>query len=305
MSNAQLDAVIDGIGRLYAGWGRETSIIQMRRQWDAFLSHSRIPAEVEGLDANGVSCRWVMGAGARRARVILYLHGGGYQIGSAISHHNVMARLSQASRCHVLGVNYRLAPEHRFPAPIDDVLAAYQWLLDQGIQPSNIAFCGDSAGGGLAIAVLVALRDRRMPLPAAAATMSPWVDLEATGNSYVTHADSDPVTQRAMIALMAKTYMGKTADLRDPLASPIHANLAGLPPLLIQVGEREVLLDDARTLAQRAQAAGVMVHFKIWDGMIHTFQLFAGRLQEADAAIREVGEFLNEKLGRLIAPSGR
>jgi monoterpene epsilon-lactone hydrolase len=300
MTSPGLEPIVEGFRKLYAGWGRETTIQEMRQQWDAFLSQVYIPAATEDVFAGDVGCRWVARGGARRNKVILYLHGGGYQIGSLRSHHNVMARLSEASGSHVLGVDYRLAPEHRFPAPLEDALTAYQWLLQEGMRACDIAVCGDSAGGGLAVAALTALRDRQLPLPAAIVAMSPWVDMEAAGNSYATRAGSDPVTQRATIQLMVRAYMGKAANVRDPRASPIHADLAGLPPLLIHVGEREVLFDDACALERKAEEAGVEVKLRVWKGMIHTFQLFTGRLDEADAAIREAAEFLKNKLARPV-----
>ncbi|MES2187392.1 MAG: alpha/beta hydrolase [Pseudomonadota bacterium] len=304
MSQAQLDSIIDGFGRLYAGWGHDTGIADMRSQWEAFLAAPHAEAVTADIDADGVACRWVVAPGAGPAAyghphadtkgdgVILFLHGGGYQIGSTASHHNAMARLSASSGCRVLGVDYRRAPEHRFPAPVEDALAAWHWLLGQGFAAGRIALCGDSAGGGLALALLVSLRDTGLPLPAAAVLMSPWADMEASGASYATHAARDPVTQRAVIQRMARAYMGKGVDLRHPLASPLHAELAGLPPVLVQVGEREVLLDDATGLADRLRQAGGDVRLAIWQGMVHTFQLFTGRLDEADAALDEAALFL-------------
>ncbi|MGB3289679.1 MAG: alpha/beta hydrolase [Burkholderiaceae bacterium] len=296
MRKVQLESIVEGFRALYKGWQGETSLARMRQEWEVFLSEPVVSAKIETTNADGVACRWVMGENSNRARVILYLHGGGYQIGSATSHHNVMARLSTVSGHHVLGVEYRLAPEHRFPAALDDVLTAYKWLLAQGVLPSNIAFCGDSAGGGLAIALLTLIRRQSLPLPAAAALMSPWVDMEASGDSYSLNADHDPVTQKSMILLMARAYMGKNANFKDPLASPIYADLAGLPPILIQVGQREVLLDDAKALASAVRSAGGNVSLSIWQEMIHTFQLFTGRLDEADAAIAEASRFLCAEL---------
>lgn len=295
MSNPQLEPIIRGFRELHAGWDRNTSIETMRAQWDAFLSAMAIPAHLEDVKVENVRCRWVWRGDSTRSRLIMFLHGGGYQIGSLRSHHNIMARLAESSGHHVLGVDYRLAPEHRFPAPIADALAVYEWLLKQGFRGCDISLCGDSAGGGLAVALVVLLKERKLPLPAAIVAMSPWADMEALGESFELRADQDPVTQRGVIQLMARTYLGKTGNRRDPLASPVHGDLVGLPPLLIQVGEREVLFDDAQTLAQRAQSAGVETRLSVWEGMIHTFQLFAGRLDAADSAIAEAARFLNEK----------
>jgi epsilon-lactone hydrolase len=268
----------------------------MRRQWEHFVSPERVAVATEDVEANGVRSRWVRASGCDTRRAILFLHGGGYQIGSVDSHHNLMAALSAASGCAVLGVDYRLAPEHRFPAAVDDVLAAWQWLVSQGFAPGQVAVCGDSAGGALGIALMTILRDKSLPLPACAVAMSPWADLEAHGDSFRSNAEHDPVTQREVLLVMARTYLGRGGDPRDPLASVVHANLSRLPPLLVQVGSNEVLLDDARQLAARAQEQGCAVTLSEWDGMFHVFQLFTGRLRQADAAIAEAGAFLRTHL---------
>jgi acetyl esterase/lipase len=195
----------------------------------------------------------------------------------------------------VLAINYRLAPDHRFPAALDDALAAYDWMRHQGLQPANIAFVGDSAGGNLVLAAMLALRERGLPLPVSAALMSPWTDLAATGTSYVTRAGADPIHQRPMILALAKNYLGEQGDPQHPLVSPLYADLRGLPPLLIQVGDRETVLDDSVMLADKARAAGVGVDLQIWDGMIHVFQMFA-ELPQAHQAIASIAGFLNRHL---------
>lgn len=302
MSLAQLQDITAGFRELYAGWAAGAGIAQMRKDWDAFLTFTRLEADIQDVDAVGVRCRWVRAAGAREDRAILFLHGGGYQIGSMESHHNAMAALSAAAGCRVLGVDYRLAPENRFPAAVDDALTAWRWLVSQGHEARHIGLCGDSAGGSLCIGLMTLLRDRSMPLPAAAVAMSPWVDMEATGASFMENAAHDPVTQRQTILLMARAYLGKTGNPREPLASPVHANLARLPPLLVQAGSNEVLLDDARQLAERARAQGVDARLAIWPGMVHAFQLFAGRLDEADAALQEAAAFLRNEMNKDIGP---
>ena len=268
----------------------------MRKDWDELFAQPRLQAEVTPVQASGVDCRWIAAPDVRDGAAIVFFHGGGYQIGSLASHHNVMARLSEYSGSRVLGVNYRLAPEHRFPAPVDDALAAYRWLLAQGVEPAKISLCGDSAGGGLAVALMTLMRDKHLPMPAAAVAMSPWVDMEAAGASFAANADSDPVTQRQTILLMARAYLGRGGNPREPLASPIHANLARLPPLLVQAGSHEVLLDDAKALVEAAKAQGVHARLSMWPEMPHTFQLFAGRLDEADQAIREAAGFLAQAM---------
>jgi monoterpene epsilon-lactone hydrolase len=224
--------------------------------------------------------------------VLLYFHGGGYKLGSVTSHRDLMARLAAAARCRVLGVNYRLAPEAHFPAPVDDALAVYQWLLGEGVAPSQIAVGGDSAGGGLAAALLLSLRDRGGALPAAAVLLSAWTDLTAQGESYVTRAEADPIHQRAMILATARQYLGPDGDASNPLASPLFGGLAGLPPLLLQVGDRETVLDDSTRFAAKARAAGVRADLEVYPNMIHVFQQFADEIPEARQAITGVGRFL-------------
>lgn len=294
MAAKPLDIIIDRIRTIYGGWGKGTTIAQMRADWDgAFQSES--VATSERVSANGVDAEWIAAPGARADRVFLYFHGGGYRLGSVTSHRTLIANISRASGCRALGVNYRLAPEHQFPAPVDDAVAAYRWVLDQGVASQHIALVGDSAGGGLALAACLALRDRGLPRPAAVVALSPWTDLEATGETYTSRADADPIHQRPMILGMAKGYLG-AANARDPLASPLHGTLEGLPPLLIQVGDRETVLDDSRMFAEKALAARVKVDLQVWDGMIHVFQLYASELAEARQAIDSIGKFLSDKL---------
>jgi acetyl esterase/lipase len=225
--------------------------------------------------------------------VILYVHGGGYVIGSINTHRELINRFSKAANARVLALNYRLAPEHPFPAPVDDATAAYRWLLSQGIQPNRVVVSGDSAGGGLTIAALVAIRDAKLPTPAAGVCLSPWVDMEGTGETMTTKASVDPMVQKQGLLEMASLYLsGK--DPKSPLASPLYADLKGLPPLLIQVGEAETLLDDANRITQRAKAAGVQVSLEVWPEMIHVWQMFAAVLPESQQAIDGMGKFVRE-----------
>lgn len=296
--DTQLQAVHEAIGRLYAGWGPDTGIDQVRRDWDAFFAEPRVPARVTPADAGGVPACWIEAPGATRAAVVLFLHGGGYQIGSHVSHHNLMAGLSARTGCAVLGVNYRLAPEHRQPAALQDCIAAHAWLLAQGLAPARIALCGDSAGGALAVLLMAWLRDTGAALPCTAVLMSPWVDLQAGSDSYTANAATDPVTQRAAVLRMARSYLGREGRPDAPEVSALHAALQGLPALLVQAGRAETPLGDALALAHRARAAGVPVRLSLWDGMPHVFQLFAGRLEAADAAIDEAAQHLAQHLGR-------
>jgi len=249
---------------------------------------------VTPVDVAGIAAEWVCAPGVQQDRVLLYLHGGGYVIGSVDTHRGLIARLSKAANCRALALDYRLAPEHRYPAAVEDATKAYRWLLSQGIAPGKIAIAGDSAGGGLTMATLVALRDAGDPLPAAAAPISPWVDLEGTGESMKTRVDVDPMVEPSGLFGMAKIYLGD-ADPRQPTASPVHAELSGLPPLLIQVGDLETLLDDSTRLAARAKAAGVDATLEVWPEMVHVWHLFAPMLPEGREAIARIGAFLQEK----------
>jgi acetyl esterase/lipase len=292
-----LDRVIDRILTVYRSWGRGTSVETMRSDWEAMLRPCLDGVTRQPAAADGVTGAWFDAPGGRRDRVILFFHGGGFRLGSVASHGELMARLALASGFRVLGIDYRLAPEHLFPAPLEDALAAYDFLLDEGFTPQQIVLMGDSAGGGIALSTLLAVRDEGRDLPAAAAVMSPWTDLAATGESYVTRAEADPIHQRQMILAIARAYLGAEGDPQDPRASPLYGDLRGLPPLLIQVGDRETVLDDARMFADKARTAGVAVTLDVADGMIHVFQLFADELPEARAAIAALAAFAQEHTG--------
>lgn len=304
MTEAAVQLVIDRILAVYGRWGRDTPIDTMRRDWEEFFSPVDETVLDGGFAANGVPACWFGQGSAATDQAILYLHGGGFQLGSIRSHARLMADIAAASGCPVLGIDYRLSPEHRFPAPVEDALAAYDWLTGQGLSPDRIALAGDSAGGGLSIALLLALKSRGSPLPAAAAILSPWTDMEASGESFESLADADPIHQKPMIEALARNYLGRAGDPRDPLASPIHGDLSGLPPLLIQVGARETVLDDARLLAERAEQAGVDVALEVWDGMIHVFQMYPDDLPEAHRAIGRIGRFLRGGLADAASHGG-
>ena len=292
MASPQLQQTLDMFKEMGAKMAEAQDINAMR----AIMIEAPAPAGVTctPVEAGGVSAEWSVADGADQGKVILYVHGGGYVMGSAGSHRDMTGRLSQAAGARVLSLNYRLAPEHPFPAPVDDAVAAYRWLLGQGIQASNIAIAGDSAGGGLALAALIAIRDAGEPMPAAGIGISPWVDMEGTGESMTTRAAVDPVVQKEGLLGMAQLYLGG-ADPKNPLAAPLHANLAGLPPLLIQVGDAETLLDDSTRITERARKADVDVTLKVWDEMPHVWHLFAPILPEGQQAIEEIGTFFKEQ----------
>ncbi len=274
----------------------DASAQEMRAGLEMLAGMISLPEDVrcEPVHAGSVPAEWVVATGAAAGRVILYLHGGGYVVGSINTHRDLAARLSRAAAARVLLIDYRLAPEHPHPAAVEDATAAYRWLLSTGVHPSRLVIAGDSAGGGLTIATLVALRDAGVPLPAAGVCLSPWVDLEATGESMTTKAAADPVVQRDPLRKMAAMYLGGQ-DPRTPLAAPLYANLSGLPALLIQVGTAETLLDDSTRLAERARKVGVEVHLEPWEDMIHVWQAFASMLPEGQQAIERIGEFVRQR----------
>ena len=242
-------------------------------------------------DAGGVAAEWSRTPGAATDAALLYLHGGGYVIGSVASHRHLAGELGRAAGVATLALDYRLAPEHPFPAAVDDALTAYRWLLGQGFAAARIAVAGDSAGGGLSVALLVAIRDAGLPQPACAVAISPWVDMEGLGASMTGKAAVDPMVQFEGLGGMAAAYLGG-ADPRSPLAAPLYADLTGIAPLLIQVGSAETLLDDAVRLAAAAGAADVAVRLEIAPGMIHVWHFFHPMLAEACMAIAVAGGFI-------------
>ncbi len=251
----------------------------------------KTPANVRQVDAGGVPSEIVSAEGASDDSAVLYLHGGGYAIGSPGTHREFARRLSAASRAQVLVIDYRLAPETPFPAPVEDAVSAYRWLLSEGYAPERLAIAGDSAGGGLTAAALVSIRYQGLPLPACGVCLSPWVDMEGLGDSMTTRADRDPMVQKDGLVAMAGVYL-EGADPRAPLAAPMYADLGGLPPLLIQVGASETLFDDAVRLDEKARAAGVESTFEEWDDMIHVWHIFAPILDEGQQAIERMAEFM-------------
>jgi acetyl esterase/lipase len=296
MASPQLQMALDGfkaMGEKMAQAGNDIkSLRAVMEGMSAFPSAGE--AKTTPVNAGGVPAEWIVAPGAADDRVMLYLHGGGYVMGSIATHRELAARLSKASGARVLVIDYRLAPEHPFPAAVDDAVAAYRWLLAQNIQSSRIVVAGDSAGGGLTLATLVALRDAKVPLPAAGVCISPWVDMEGTGASMTTRAKADPVVQKQGLLGMAQLYLGGQ-DPKSPLAAPLHADLRGLPPLFIQVGDAETLLDDSTRVAEKAKIAGVKVDLEIWPEMPHVWHLFAPFLPEGQQAIEKIGQFVQAR----------
>jgi acetyl esterase/lipase len=296
MTSPELQSIIDMLRAQRAAQG-EPTIEQMRSGIESMSMLMPLAADIsfERADAGGVPAAWVAAPGADATRVVLYLHGGGYVIGSINTHRELASRISRAAAARVLVIDYRLAPEHPHPAAVDDAIAAYRWLLAQGALPARLTVAGDSAGGGLTVATLVALRDAGLPLPAAGVCLSPWVDLEGLGESMTTKAAADPMVQRDGLLTMAAAYLAGQSS-RTPLAAPLYADLSGLPPLLIQVGTAETLLDDATRLAERARKAGVAVTLEPWEDLIHVWQAFAPLLPEGQRAIDRIGEFIRAQV---------
>ncbi len=282
--------------------------IEVRRaQLEQLMSQAGTPPDVELEEVNtgGVSCEWVrIAGGASRpvAGVFLYLHAGWYTIGSANTDRSLTASLARSSGRAVLAVNYRLAPEHPFPAALEDTLAVYRALLAAGTAPESIVFVGSSAGGGLAAATMVALRDAGDPLPAGAIMLSPVTDWAASGASHSTNVENDLIDTPETVIEMRNGYLG-TRDPRTPLASPLYADLSGLPPLLIQVGSDEILLDDATQFAERARIAGVPATLHIGDGMWHNWHMLAATVPfpEGQVALDQIRDFASQLSGSVVS----
>jgi acetyl esterase/lipase len=261
-----------------------------------------LTAEPRGVDyleteAGGRPAMWAVPKGARNDRVLMCMHGGGFMGGSIYTHRKMFGHLAKAAGVRALIVSYHLLPEGVYPVPAEDVTNAYQWLLDQGISADRIAFAGDSVGGWLAVTVQLRARDQGLPLPDAALLLSPAVDMEASGESFAANSHKDPFFQRELVRGLIGAFLGEAASPRDPLVNPLYADLAGLGPLYIQAGGDETLLDDARLLDEHARKSGVDARLDVFPGMLHTFQMAAGRAPEADDAIRRLADWVRPKLG--------
>lgn len=294
MSIAQLDALISLLRSRPAP--ADLSLAQMRERYQKLADTlgAAPDARYDAVDAGGVPAAWVSAPGADETRAILMLHGGGYAIGSIGTHRRLAYDVSAASGARVLLIDYRLAPEHPFPAALDDAVAAWRWMLAEGLQPARLAIVGDSAGGGLVLSTLLRLRDEGIAQPACAVAISPWVDLEMRGDSLRTRAEVDPMVTEPGLHAYAKRYLGD-ADPRNPLASPLYANLDGLAPVLLQVGSAEALLDDALRIAEKLHAAGNAVQLSVWPNMPHVFPFFAPILSEGRDGCREIAAFIRQR----------
>jgi len=283
--------------RAFGPWLVEgASIDELRADYDRMPPPIPEDVTVTESPVGGVRGLWFTPNGAGEA-VILYFHGGGYMMGSPRSHGEMTARIARSAGARLFSVEYGLAPERVFPAALEDALAAYRALLADGREWRTVAVGGDSAGGGIAMAMLVALRDAGEPLPACAFTLSAWADLTCTGDSYLGNAEIDPLVTPEMGLENAAGYLG-AHDPKDPLASPVFADLTGFPPLLLQVGTDEMLLDDSVRLADNARTAGVEVELQVADGMMHVYQLLTWLVPEAQGAIDEIGAFVRRHVAR-------
>lgn len=276
------------------------TVLEMRAAMEAASAATPVPEGVTftPVDAGGVPAEWNDAEGVSQDRVLVYFHGGGYCMGSLDTHRGLVARISKLANLRVLSVNYRLAPENPHPAAVEDAVCAYRFVLGLGIAPEKIALAGDSAGGGLTVAALLSIRDQALPLPACAVGISAWTDMTASGDSMKTNAAEDPmIGDGDALGLMVDAFMGENGDRKAPLASPLFADLASLPPLLLQVGSAEALLDDSTRLAERAKSAGVDVTLKVWQDMFHVWHAFAEMLPEGMEATQELADWVDSKLG--------
>jgi acetyl esterase/lipase len=277
----------------------EMPLDEMRAMFEHMGDVTAEPGGVDYIetDAGGVPALWAVPKGSTQDRVLLCSHGGGYVAGSMFTHRKVYGHLAKAIGCRALIVNYGLAPENVHPGPVNDMAKAYKWLLDQGIKPGHIALTGDSAGGGLAITTLLRVREQGLSLPAATMPISPWLDMEGTGGSFETNKERDVLVMREIVQGMAATFLGEKGDRKHPLANPLHADLRGLPPVYIQVGGYETLLDDSHALAEAVRKADGEVKLDVFPEMQHVFHFLAGVAPEADDAIRRQAAWVRPKLG--------
>lgn len=292
MVSAEARAELD---RLFAERKPDRPLEQRRREWEAEARLHVLPkgARFIQVEAETIRCEWMEMPRVAHDRVLLLLHGGGYVSGSSKTHRRLAANLSRAMHMRVLTPDYRLAPEHPFPAGVKDALRAYGWLLGQGLTPDRIVIGGDSAGGGLALSMMLALRDAAAALPRAAVLLAPWTDLTVSSPSYRRHRQLDPIITQEGLREAAAMYAG-ARDPADPMLSPLFADLSGLPRILIHAGGDEAMLDDSRRLAEQAQSAGVDVSFKVFAGMWHVFHASGTEIPEARLAIDEIGAYVRD-----------
>ncbi|WP_293389016.1 alpha/beta hydrolase [Nevskia sp.] len=292
--------------KLYRDWVAEMSanpgagVDELRKLFDHWGDVTAEPGGVDYLEteAGSVPAMWAVPKGALTNKVLLCSHGGGYVVGSMYTHRKLFGHIAKAVGCRALIVHYGRAPENLHPGPVNDMVKAYRWLLEtQGFKSGDVAFTGDSAGGALAVTTMAAAREQGLPLPAASMPMSPWAGADTSGESYDTNAQRDALVSRATSGGLGSLFLGEKGDLKDPLANPLYTDYRGMPPIYIQVGEAETLLDDSRRMAERAKQAGVDIKIDLFQDMQHVFHFLAGAAPEADDAIRRMAQWVRPKLG--------
>lgn len=296
----------DEIRNLYVNWVKlmtdqpDMSVDDLRRVFSHWGDVTAEPGQVDYIevDAGGVPAMWVVPKACVHDRVLLCSHGGGYVVGSMYTHRKMFAHIAKMVGCRALIVDYRRAPEHPHPGPVNDMTTAYRWLLEhEGLTPQHIAFTGDSAGGALALTTIAAARGKGLPLPAATMPMSPWAGWDTSGQSYDTNKDKDALVSRATTDGLGALFIGPDGDRNDPLANPLYTDYTGFPPIYIQVGDAETLLDDSLRIAERAKRAGVDVRIDVFPEMQHVFEFLAGTAPEADDAIARMAKWIRPQLG--------
>ncbi len=273
-------------------------VVEMRARLDKiarFLKRA-FGVAVEATTVNGLYAEWLRPKKTANGKVLLYLHGGAYLVGSCRTHRQMVSHIARAAGISALVPEYRLAPEHPFPAAIEDAVGVYRWLLANGYDAADVFIGGDSAGGGLTVATLLELRHGGIPMPAAVVLLSPFLDVTASGESAITRAEQDPWFDAKDMFVVTDNYCPPGTDLKNPLVSPVFANVAGLPPVYIQVGDDEILLSDSTRFADKMKDAGLDVDIEIWPEMWHVFQLFIGKMPESRRAIRRIGAYIAKRI---------
>lgn len=294
----------DAILYLYQNWVErrhpDMSIEEIRDLFGEWSQLGEEPREVDFIetDASGISCMWILPKNCVEDRVLLCAHGGGYVGGSIYCHRKFFAHMAKAVGCKALSVDYRMAPEHPHPAPVQDMTQAYKWLLEnQGYKPENIALVGDSAGGALCLTNIESIRRSKLPMPAATMPISPWCCGDHSGESYLYNKQNDILTDKKLSGELADIVLGKNGDRKDPLSNPLYINYEDFPPIYIQVGGYEAILDDSRRIAEKARLEGAQVKIDIFPEMQHCFQLMAGKAPEADDAVRRFANWVRPIIG--------
>jgi monoterpene epsilon-lactone hydrolase len=292
--------------QLFRNIDGDADIPELRARWEKIAARSRMApgVRVKYVDIAGIECEWLVPSGCKEAPVLLYLHGGAYVSGSAKTHRSMVSYLVKRAGMRALVPNYRLAPEHPFPAGLEDCVAVYRELVASGVSPADIAIGGDSAGGGMTMAVLLRLRDAGDVLPRAAVLLSPWLDLRGTGESTKTRARQDPMFKVEDMPNAARHY-APPEEQANPLVSPVYADVHGLPPILIQVGDHEILLSDSTRIAEKISAAGGQVTLQVWPHMWHVFQYFIGRMPEAKKSLVDVANYLRRLFPGAVPEAAR